>query len=79
MKRITLFLISISLIGCNLDVNQVVSTDDGYSYTISTYSTGWSSIPKGAFDMETSGLNSKQVDSVKKEHLQQWEIFKQVQ
>jgi len=73
-----LSLICVTFIGCDLDVNQITSTDDGYTYDVYTYSTGWSSICKECFSMETSGLKSTQVDSVKKVHIIARREFKKI-
>ena len=68
MKYI-LLLICLFFIGCNSDVNQIVTTNDGNTYDVYTYSTGMSNIPKEAFSIESSGLKIEQIDSVKKEHM----------
>jgi hypothetical protein len=62
---------------CDPSVNQLV-TSDGNTYEVYTYSTGWNSIPKEAFNIESSGLKIEQIDSVKKEHMKSWEVFKKV-
>ena len=79
MKKLFIGLISLLFMGCgDLDVNQVTSTDDGCTYNVYTYSTGWSNIPKEAFSMETSGLKPTQVDSIKNLHIKAWKEFKKI-
>jgi hypothetical protein len=73
-----LLLICLFFIGCDSDVNQIVTTNDGNTYDVYTYSTGMFNIPKEAFSIESSGLKIEQIDSVKKEHMKSWEVFKKV-
>jgi hypothetical protein len=65
MKKIIIIIaISLGLISCN-QLSQTTSFD-GTTYTVCTYTTGVSYIPKDAFHMETQTTNPNKVDSIKK-------------
>ena len=86
MKR-SIVLIGLFILGCvalwesvgyeNFDVAQTIYSD-GSVYDVYTYSTGWSSIPKEAFSMETPCVKLIEIDSVKKVHMKAWAEFKKL-